>query len=211
MNKEQKEKIYKEYSADNMKKLRKVIGKQTSRFNKGCGKEWINKDYDEFLSMANMELWKILEKFDETKNDSFDNYLQTMMVKKMKQTCTWINRDKRMQYARDKNGEKIKENGKYILIEDVSIESEISDGITVADSLKSNFDTFDEAFSEKEVDEKVERYIERLSILQRKIVDLLCAGYKKSEIIAKLHMSNREYTNNIAVIKSCENIRILKS
>lgn len=52
MNQEQKEEIYREYSADNMKKLRKLIGYQTTRFGKGCGYKWVDKDYDEFLSMA---------------------------------------------------------------------------------------------------------------------------------------------------------------
>lgn len=130
MDQEQKEEIYREYSADNMKKLRKLIGYQTTRFGKGCGYKWVDKDYDEFLSMANMQLWKILESFNEEENDSFDDYLKTMLVRKMKQTCTWCNRDKRQQYARDENGNKIVEevvNGKkkYILIENVSIHSEI--------------------------------------------------------------------------------------
>ena len=109
MDQEQKEEIYREYSADNMKKLRKLIGYQTTRFGKGCGYKWVDKDYDEFLSMANMQLWKILESFNEEENDSFDDYLKTMLVRKMKQTCTWCNRDKRQQYARDENGNKIVE------------------------------------------------------------------------------------------------------
>ena len=46
MNQEQKEEIYREYSADNMKKLRKLIGYQTTRFGKGCGYKWVDKDYD---------------------------------------------------------------------------------------------------------------------------------------------------------------------
>lgn len=85
MDQEQKEEIYREYSADNMKKLRKLIGYQTTRFGKGCGYKWVDKDYDEFLSMANMQLWKILESFNEEENDSFDDYLKTMLVRKMKQ------------------------------------------------------------------------------------------------------------------------------
>lgn len=51
MDQEQKEEIYREYSADNMKKLRKLIGYQTTRFGKGCGYKWVDKDYDEFLSI----------------------------------------------------------------------------------------------------------------------------------------------------------------
>ena len=45
MDQEQKEEIYREYSADNMKKLRKLIGYQTTRFGKGCGYKWVDKDY----------------------------------------------------------------------------------------------------------------------------------------------------------------------
>lgn len=213
MDQEQKEAIYREYSADNMKKLRKLIGYQTTRFGKGCGYKWVDKDYDEFLSMANMQLWKILESFNEEENDSFDDYLKTMMVRKMKQTCTWCNRDKRQQYARDKDGNKITEevNGKerYILIEDVSIYSEIEEGITIEDGLKSSFDVFEEVTSEKYVDEKIEKYLNQLSILQKKIVNLLSAGYKKREIIIELHITEKEYVNNLDIIQDYRNTKFL--
>lgn len=213
MDQEQKEKIYREYSANNMKKLRKLIGYQTTRFGKGCGYKWVDKDYDEFLSMANMQLWKILESFNEEENDSFDDYLKTMMVRKMKQTCTWCNRDKRQQYARDKDGNKITEevNGKkrYILIEDVSIYSEIEEGITIEDGLKSSFDVFEEVTSEKYVDEKIKKYLNQLSILQKKIVNLLSAGYKKREIIIELHITEKEYVNNLDIIQDYRNTKFL--
>ena len=164
--------------------------------------------------MANMQLWKILESFNEEENDSFDDYLKTMLVRKMKQTCTWCNRDKRQQYARDENGNKIVEevvNGKerYVLIENVSIHSEITEGVTIEDSLKSSFDVFEEVTSEKYVDEKIEKYLAQLSILQRKIVELLSAGYKKSEIIIRLHITEKEYINNLGVIQDYRNIKFL--
>lgn len=84
----------------------------------------------------------------------------------------------------------------------------ITDG-KIADSLKSSFDVFEEVTSEKYVDEKIEKYLAQLSILQRKIVDLLSAGYKKSEIIIRLHITEKEYINNLGVIQDYRNIKFL--
>ena len=67
--------IMNDYSANNMEKLRKLINHSIKRF----GKNQDNEDYDEFLSMANMQLWKILLSFDHEKNDNIQMYIKAKM------------------------------------------------------------------------------------------------------------------------------------
>lgn len=74
--------IMNDYSANNMEKLRKLINHSIKRF----GKNQDNEDYDEFLSMANMQLWKILLSFDPEKNDNIQMYIKAKMCLKMRQT-----------------------------------------------------------------------------------------------------------------------------
>ena len=56
---------------------------------------------------------------------------------------------------------------------------------------------------------KIERYLSKLSIIQRKIVSLLSEGYKAKEIRELLHMSKKEYSQNLAAIQAYENVREL--
>ena len=56
---------------------------------------------------------------------------------------------------------------------------------------------------------KIEKYLKKLSINQRKIVKLLSDGYKTKENKKILHMNNKEYSENLAAIQAYENVKIL--
>ena len=71
------------------------------------------------------------------------------------------------------------------------------------------FDTFEEAFGDSFNGTKIEKYLKKLSINQRKIVNLLSDGYKTKEIKKILHMNNKEYSENLAAIQAYENVKIL--
>ena len=55
----------------------------------------------------------------------------------------------------------------------------------------------------------IEKYLNKLSTVQRKIVSLLSEGYKAKEIRESLHMSEKEYSQNLAAIQAYENVREL--
>ena len=56
---------------------------------------------------------------------------------------------------------------------------------------------------------KIQRYLDKLSYTQRKIVSLLSDGYKAKEIRELLHMDSKQYSNNLAAIQAYENVKIL--
>ena len=198
--------IMNDYSANNMEKLRKLINHSIKRF----GKNQDNEDYDEFLSMANMQLWKILLSFDPEKNDNIQMYIKAKMCLKMRQTETYCNREKRKQYARDEKGKIIRdEKGRPNFIYDKRLDDVNEKGQSFIETVSSNFDVHKEAFKEKEYEDKVEKYLNRLSILQKKIVYLMIEGFQKKEILEKLNISDKEYINNIGVIRAYENKKIL--
>ena len=58
-------------------------------------------------------------------------------------------------------------------------------------------------------DDKVDKYLDHLSKIQKQIVMLLIDGYKHGEIRKELHISEREYTDHMLGIRAFENICIL--
>ena len=78
-----------------------------------------------------------------------------------------------------------------------------------AGKIRSKFDTFEEACGNNIEGTKIEKYLKKLSINQRRIVKMLSDGYKANEIKELLHMNNKEYSENLAAIQAYENVKIL--
>ena len=78
--------------------------------------------------------------------------------------------------------------------------------------MPSDFDTFEEVFKRNEsqaVSDRVQQYISRLSDRQVNILNLLIDGYRANEIQEILMISAREYAENMQIIRSYENVKIL--
>ena len=78
--------------------------------------------------------------------------------------------------------------------------------------MASDFDTFEEVVRRQEKDQfqdKVQKYISKLSKQQIRILNMLMDGYKASEIRKTLKISSTEYTENLRIMRSYENIKIL--
>ena len=76
----------------------------------------------------------------------------------------------------------------------------------------SDFDTFEEVLKRQEREQyqdKIQRYISKLSSQQINILNLLMDGYEAYEIRQILDISERQYTNNMQIIRSYENVKIL--
>lgn len=57
--------------------------------------------------------------------------------------------------------------------------------------------------------DKVRKYISRLSNQQVSILNLLVDGYEPKEIRQMLGISEKEYAGNMQMIRSYENVRVL--
>lgn len=190
MDEEQKQRILEDYASNNMTKLRKISYPLFVKFG-GISE----KDHDDFYSKANEELWKATEVFDESKGVQFDVYLKGCIARKFKTEMTGLNREKR-------KADRLS----------TSLDAPIGEdeGATLGDVLASDFEIEKEVLGENVIgDVKIEKYLDRLSKIQRNIVGLLSSGYKAIEIQDLLHISSKKYLDNLKAIQSYENTKIL--
>lgn len=121
-------------------------------------------------------------------------------------------RAKRCHLLLDKNGRIVKEvdeNGreKPVIVQDESFDAPRDDKNPLEEVIASDFDLHTETFQME--NENIRIYIESLSLLQRKILQLMVNGYRKKDITAVLHITERVYNANIQIIQSYEKTKVL--
>ena len=90
--------------------------------------------------------------------------------------------------------------------------SDSEEECSLLDFIPSDFDTFEEVTKRHEnqqYQDKVQLYISRLSNCQVNILNLLIDGYRTNEIREILHLSSKELTENLQIMRSYENVKIL--
>ena len=178
------------YYADNARKLHKVVDKILSKFGGLSGK-----DIDDFYSLANEVFWDVIRKYD--CEQSFDGFLYSCLSNKIMSEITRRNREKR------------KADRMSTSLDAVNGDNE---ECNLLDFIPSDFDTFEEAIKKQESEQyqdKVQRYISKLSNMQVNILNLLIDGYKPGEIQKIMEISPVIYTDNLQIMRSYENIKIL--
>lgn len=178
------------YYADNAKKLRNVVDKILFKFG-GLS----NKDRDDFYSLANEVFVDVIKRYDRTK--SFDGFLYACLSNKIMTEITRRNREKRKADRFSISLDGINEN---------------DEECNLLEFLPSDFDTFEEATKRQgneQYQDKVQRYISKLSNRQVNILNLLVDGYKANEICQVLEISSKEYANELKAMRSYENVKIL--
>lgn len=176
------------YYADNARKLHRAVDKILLKFG-GLS----NKDLDDFYSLANEVFVDVIKRYDDTQ--SFDGFLYSCLSNKIKSEMTRRNREKR---RADRMC--------------VSIDTPIGDedGRALNELIADDFDLEKLLFGEMDALAcKLERYMEKLSKQQKKVLELLSYYYKAAEIQKMLHMTQREYTDALDGIRCYENIKIL--
>lgn len=153
----------------------------------------LEKDYDDFYSIALEVLADSVLKYDESQNCKFTSFLIGNIKRKFSTE------------VRDRNRLKCIPSKQIDSFDDLVCE----DGIPVSETLPDKFDIYEEVFGEDLSGTKIERYLSKLSILQRKIVSLLSEGYIAKEIKDILHISNKQYTDNLMAIQAYENVKVL--
>ena len=175
----QQKEILEKYCNNEMAKLKKMCNPMLNKIGGLYGM-----DIDDFYSVF---------RYDENNKCSFDCFLASNIKRKFK---TEIRDRNRLKKIPQKNIESMN-----ALIGE--------DGMEISEMIPSDFDTFEIAAQSMMGGTKIQRYLNQLSHMQRKIVALLSEGYKPMEIREYLHMSAKEYSNNIKAIQSYENTRIL--
>ncbi len=178
------------YYADNAKKLHRIVDKILSKFGGLSGK-----DMDDFYSLANEVFTDVLKRYDHVQ--SFDAFLYSCLLNKIKTEITRRNREKR------------KADRLCTSLDAVNGDEE---ECSLLDFIPSDFDTFEEVTKRHEnqqYQDKVQLYISRLSNCQVNILNLLIDGYRTNEIREILHLSSKELTENLQIMRSYENVKIL--
>lgn len=174
------------YYKNNAKKLHHMVDKLLLQFG---GIE--DKDRDDFYSLANEVFCDVLNRYD--RNQPFETFLYSCLDRKIKTEMTRRNRKKR-QSDRDS----------------ISIEANVNgtDNLTVGDTIASREDVERNILDECK-DEKILKYLSKLSDKQQKILNLIVIGYKRHEIQKILHITESEFSNCNMVIHADRNLKIL--
>ncbi len=178
------------YYANNARKLHKVVDRILCKFG-GLS----SKDMDDFYSLANEVFVDVMKKYDY--EQSFDGFLYSCLLNKIMSEITRRNREKR------------KADRMAISIDATN---ESGEECCLLDFIASDFDTFEEVVRNQDIEQyedKVQMYISKLSNQQVNILNLLIDGYQSYEIRKILEISSKEYADNMQIMRSYENIKIL--
>lgn len=181
------------YCENDMQLLKKISRSIFMRFNEPLARM----DYDDFFSIANMTLWQAYNAYDPDTGISFDGFLRSCLQKKFKTELTHRHRQKRVLNQ---------------LAVSLDAAGDGEEECSLLEFIPSDFDTFEEVIKRnvtQVVSDKVQQYISRLSDRQVNILNLLVDGYKPTEILLELQISAREYAENMQIIRSYENVKIL--
>lgn len=192
------------YMQDDMKKLKKI-----------CHKIWIGKvnisEYEDLYDVATDCLMETVINYDSEKS-GFETFLTGNIIRK---SNTWF-RDtkytlKSNNLLRDKKGKIVRDEHKRpIRIENISFDAPTEDESDLKNIIPGTFNNlFDELFYEDLSDIKIKKYINKLSNVQKEILIHILNGYKADEIQELLHMSSKEYSQNLTAIQAYENVREL--
>lgn len=177
------------YYEDNAKKLHKVVDKILQKFG-GLS----DKDLDDFYSLANEVFVDVMKRYDYTQ--SFDGFLYSCLLNKIKTEITRRNREKR---KADRMS--------------ISIDTPIGDeeNSTIGDMIADKFTIEKQLFEENEegYSRRMLLYLDRLSNLQKEVLKLNIDGYLPNEIREELHISEKQYADCYAAIHSYRNVSVL--
>lgn len=181
------------YCENDMCRLKSMSRSIFRKFNEPLAES----DYADFYSIANMTLWKAYNAYDPEFGVSFEGFLYSCLQKQFKSELTSRHRHKRIINQ---------------LAASLDAVNEDAEECSLLDFIPSDFDTFEEAVKRQEKEQchdKVQQYIEKLSNQQVNILNLLMDGYKPQEIRQILEISPEEYTDNLQIMRSYENVKIL--
>ena len=152
-------------------------------------------DEDDFYSIANEQLWMAAKEYDESKGIPFQAFLI------MKITARF-NTEIRNRCRKKRCIENMQM--KYL-------DEPMENGLPLSETIASDFN-MEKIFMEKPgagADDRIMRYMRKLSPKQREIVILLSEAYKPAEIKKLLGITHGEYANQLSAIRSYENTKIL--
>lgn len=152
--------------------------------------ENVKLDYDDFESLAGLELVKAIKTFDPEKSNLFTYSTRVISQKATTELRNCTQRDKRKALHLAESVDALDNPG---IIPCSTIEDELTD-------FKSSKDV---------LSEKMVRYLGKLSKRQREILFAISEGYTNEEIMARLQITGKEFSEAYSTIKAYRNVSIL--
>ena len=143
--------------------------------------ESVKLDYDDFESLAGVELTKAMQTFDPEKSNLFTYATRVISQKAKTELRDCTQRDKRK-----------------VLYMAESVD--VLENSIIEDMFQSN---------KEELSEKMNMYLSRLSNLQRRILFAISEGYTNEEIIVGFKITAKDMADACSAIKSYRNVSIL--
>lgn len=182
------EQILNVYYKNNARKLHETVDKILLKFG-GLSE----KDKDDFYSLANEVFADVIKKYDNLQ--SFEGFLYSCLFNRIKTEITKRNREKRKA---------------DMMCVSIDVPVGEDEDITLRDIIADSFDMEKELFEEKrEYSKSMKKYLDRLSDIQKKVLNLTVAGYFPNEIRKKLSLTERQYADCYNAIHSYRNISVL--
>lgn len=153
-------------------------------------KNTLQMDYDDLLSDGLKVLCESVTSYDPTKGAKFETFLIGNIKKSYSEWRRDQMRQKRCNYLTDKHGNVMcDEDGEKIIIQNISLDD------TTNDSNFSISEVIPDANIEVEtLSDNVEKYLESLTDLERKIANYIMQGYTFSEIRKILHIDADKFS-----------------
>lgn len=183
------EEILKNYYEDNARKLRGLVDRILLKFG-GLS----DMDMDDFYSLANEVFTDAIRRYDGS--GDFDGFLYSCLLNRVKTEITRRNREKR-------RAERMS----------VSIDMPVGeeDDETLGDGIAGSFDVEREVLGKEEegYSRRMVRYLERLSGLQKTVLEMSAVGYSPGEIRTQLQINEKQLADCNAAIHSYRNVSVL--
>lgn len=191
------------------KEMKKICNKEMMKF--GGISEM---DYDDFYSQVGWDISLARESFDPTKGKTFKEYIYGVIKLSVWKVMKRRNCGKR-QIIIEK--EIVDEDGNITIekeyVPTISLDSPVGedDGMTVEEMLAHKSTIESDFFEEREdtYSEKMNRYLDKLSTLQKEVLRLISIGFMQSEILKELHINQKMYEDCYNAIHSYRNISVL--
>lgn len=171
-------------------------------------------DYDDFYSQVGWDISVAIKNYQPNSEKSFKEFIYGVIKLAVWKQMTHRNRGKR-QLILEK--EIIDEAGNLTMIKEyvptVSLDAPVGEegGMTVGEML-AHKSTIESDFFDKREDvysEKMDKYLNKLSSLQREVLRLISIGFMPSEILEELHINKKMYEDCYNAIHSYRNISLL--
>lgn len=195
--------------ANEAKEMRKICNKYMVKF--GGISEM---DHDDFYSQVGWDVSIASKNYQPTDDKSFKEFIYGVIKLSVCKQMTHRNRGKR-QLIIEK--EIIDETGNKTIIKEyiptVSLDAPVGEegGMTVGEMLAHKSTTETCFFEEREdtYSDKMNRYLNKLSSLQKEVLRLISIGFMPSEILEELHINQKMYEDCYKAIHSYRNISLL--